>query len=284
MILVTTAGKVGAHAARFLAAAGQPVRVVVRDPAAHQDLAAAGVELLHGDLDRPDSVAAAVDGVDSVVLVTPAIPVQEIAVIEAARDAGVAHVTKVTSDAAPDSPIGRRRDHYRIEQALAVSGIPHTLLRANAYMQNFLALAPAIAASSAFSSATGDGRIGMVDARDVAEAAAIIATAPAEHTGKIYRLSGPASLSYDDVASQLTTILGRTITHRRITTDEQEAAMVELGLPAPVAHANALALALFAEGDSDWTSPDIERITERPQTSFATFATAYIERFSVANA
>jgi uncharacterized protein YbjT (DUF2867 family) len=282
MILVTTAGKVGAHAARLLAGRGHPVRVIVRDPSEHQDLAADGIELFHADLDRADSVARAVAGVDSVVLVTQAVPSQEIAVVEAARHAGVEQVVKVTSDAAPDSPISRRRDHYRIEQALLASGIPHTLLRANAYMQNLLALAPGITATSAFASATGDGRIGMVDAHDVAAAAATIAADPTGHAGNAYRLSGPASLSYDDVAAQLSTILGRPITHRRITADEQEAAMVELGLPEPVAHANAIALALFAAGDSDWTSPDLEQITGRPPTPFVTFATDHIERFSAA--
>lgn len=284
MILVATAGKVGAHTALLLASAGHPVRVMVRNPDAHQDLSAAGIELFHGNLDRPDSIAGAIVDVQSAVLVSPAVPAQEIAVIIAARKAGVAHVTKVTSDAAPDSPIQRRRDHYRIEVALAESGIPHTLLRANAYMQNLLALAPAIAASSEFSSSTGHGRIGMVDARDVAAVAAIIASSPAEHAGKTYRLSGPASVSYDDIADQLTKILGRTITHRRITTEEQEAAMVELGLPSPVAHANVQALELFAQGDSDWTSPDIERIAGRPATSFSMFATDHAGRFSSANA
>ncbi|MCX7521396.1 NmrA family NAD(P)-binding protein [Microbacterium sp. STN6] len=284
MILVTTAGKVGAHTARILASAGQPVRVIVRSPEAHQDLAAAGIELFRGNLDQPDSIAEALADVQSAVLVSPAVPAQEIAVIDAARKAGVAHVTKITSDAAPDSPIQRRRDHYRIEVALAESGIPHTLLRANAYMQNLLALAPAIAANSEFTSSTGDGRIGMVDARDVATVAAVIAPSPAEHAGKTYRLSGPARVSYDDVADQLTTILGRTITHRRITTEEQEAAMVELGLPTPVAHANAQALELFAHGDSDWTSPDVERIAGRPATSFSLFATDHAGRFSRADA
>lgn len=284
MILVTTAGKVGAHTARLLAAAGQPVRVMVRNPDAHQALAVDGVELFRGDLDRPDSIAGAIAGVQSVVLVSPAVPAQEIAVITAARTAGVEHVTKVTSDATSDSPIQRRRDHHLIEVALAESGIPHTLLRSNAYMQNILALAPAIATRSEFASSTGQGRIGMVDARDVATVAAIIASSPAEHSGRTYRLSGPASVSYDDIADQLTKVLTRTITHRRITTEEQEAAMVELGLPAPVAHANAQALELFAQGDSDWTSPDIERIAGRPATSFSMFATDHARRFSRANA
>lgn len=279
-ILVTTAGKVGGHTARLLSSTGHAVRVMVRNPDVHADLAAAGVELVHADLDQPDSIAGAMVGVRSVVLVSPAVPAQEIAVIDAVRRASAAHVTKVTSDAAADSPIGRRRDHHRIEVALAASGIPHTLLRSNAYMQNVLALAPAIAAESEFASSTGDGRIGMVDARDVAAVAATIASSPAVHEGRTYRLSGPDSLSYDDVADLLTTILGRTIAHRRIGVAEQEAAMVELGLPAPVARANAQALALFAQGDSDWTSPDVERITGRPATGFSAFAAEHAGRFS----
>lgn len=280
MILVTTAGKVGASAARVLAQSRRPVRVLVRDPSSHRDLAALGVELLPGDLDRADSIAAAVEGVQSIILVTPAALGSELAVIEAARRAGVPHVVKVTSDASADSPIGRRRDHHRIEQALVASGLPHTLLRSNAFLQNLLALAPGIAATSGFSSSTGDGRIGMVDARDVGEAAATVAADPAGHEGRTYRLSGPESLSYDDVARRLTSILGRTVTHRRITTEQQEAALVELGLPEPIAHANALALALFAEGDSDWTGPDLGTILGRRPIGFDAFVADYIARFS----
>ena len=218
-------------------------------------------------------------GVGSVVLVTPAVPLQEINVIDAARNVGVGHVTKITSDTAPDSPISRRRDHHRIEAALAASGLPHTLLRSNAYMQNLLALAPEIAATSAFSSSTADGRVGMVDARDVAAAAAVIAATPEDHEGETYRLSGPASLTYDDVGSELTRILHRTIRHVRISAAEKEVAMVQLGLPVTVAHANALALALFAQGDSDWIADDLPRIIGRPATSFAEFATDHLACF-----
>ncbi|SNY65686.1 NmrA family NAD(P)-binding protein [Paractinoplanes atraurantiacus] len=278
MILVTTAGKVGARTARLLADSDRQVRVLTRRPDEHKSLADAGAEVFHGDLDDPASIAAAVAGVRSVVLVTPANPAQEIAVI-GALGGSTAHITKVTVDASADSPIARRRDHYRIEQALTASGLPHTLLRANVYMQNFLMLAPLIAATSAFPSPTGDGRAGMVDARDVAEVAATIAAAPAEHAGATYRLTGPESLSYNDVAAQLSELAGRTITHRHITAQEQEEAMIRMGLPRPVAHANAQALALVAEGDADWTSTDVERLTGRPATTFAQFAADHIDRF-----
>ncbi len=278
MIIVTTAGKVGSQAARLLAESGHRVRVLTRRPAAHHGLAAAGVEVFHGDLDDPASIAAAVSGVTSVVLITAPNATQEIAVIDALRGTTV-HVTKVTAEASADSPIARRRDHHRIEQALTASGLPYTLLRANAYMQNFLVLAPVIAATSAFSSPTGDGRVGMVDGRDVAAAAATIAAAPDGHAGTTYRLSGPSSLSYDDVAAQLSTLAGRTITHQHITVREQEQAMIRIGLPEAVAHDNAQALQLFSEGDADWTSPDVEHVTGRPAATFAQFAADHIGLF-----
>ena len=66
--------------------------------------------------------------------------------------AGVRHVIKITSKASADSPIARRRGQNEIEAGLAASGLEHTLLRANAYMQNFLALAPRIAKTSSFGS------------------------------------------------------------------------------------------------------------------------------------
>jgi len=68
--------------------------------------------------------------------------------MHSAARVGVGHVVKATSKAPADSPIARRRWHNEIEAGLAASRLPHTLLRSNAYMQNVLALAPAIAATS----------------------------------------------------------------------------------------------------------------------------------------
>ena len=110
---------------------------------------------------------------------------------------------KITSKASADSPIARRRDQTEIENELIDSGLGYTLLRNNAYMQNFLMLAPAMPEPSRFGSAAGDGRIGMVDTRDVAAVAAEIVAAPTAHEGKTYWPSGPESLTYADAAEVL---------------------------------------------------------------------------------
>ena len=282
MILVTTAGKVGAEAALLLRQQETPVRVLVRDPgtAVAAALAAAGAQIAAGDLAAPASIDAAMDGVSTVILVSPAVPAQELNVVASAARAGVAHLVKATSKASADSPIARRRGQAEIEAGLAAAGIPHTLLRSNAYMQNVLALAPAIAATSSFGSAAGQGRAGMVDARDVAAVAATIAAGPGPHAGRTYWLTGPELLSNYDVAAILSRLLGRTITYRELSFEQNRDVMIRAGVPEPIAQQNAQAFSLTADGDAAWVTDDVPAILGRPARSFEQFAADHAAAFT----
>jgi uncharacterized protein YbjT (DUF2867 family) len=280
VILVTTAGKVGSEAVRLLRQQDLPVRVLVRDPAKVKALADAGAEIAVGDLEVPASIDQAMAGVTSVVLVSPAVPAQELNVVRSAARAGVGHVVKATSKASADSPIARRRGQAEIEAGLAASGLSHTLLRSNAYMQNVLALAPAIAKASSFGSSAGQGRTGMVDTRDVAAVAAAIAASPAGHAGQTYWLTGPELISNYDVAAVLSRLLGRTITYRELTFEETKDAMIRAGIPEPIAHMNAQAFSLTADGDAEWLTDDVRTLLGRPARSFEQFATDYVTAFA----
>jgi uncharacterized protein YbjT (DUF2867 family) len=105
---------------------------------------------------------------------------------------------KITSKASADSPIARRRGQAEIEHRLIASGLGYTLLRNNAYMQNFFIAAPSIARMASFGSAARDGRVGMIDTRDVAAFAAEIAAAPVPHAGKTYWPTGPEAIAFSD--------------------------------------------------------------------------------------
>ena len=284
MILITTAGKVGSEAARLLAGRSVPVRVLVRNPAKAAGLAQAGVDVVTGDLADPASLDAAMRGISAVILVSPAVPAQEMNVVESAARAGVQHVVKITSKASSDSPIARRRGQAEIENALIASGLGHTLLRNNAYMQNFLMLAPAIAATGGFGTSVGDGRIGMVDARDVAAVAAQIAAAPTGHDQKTYWPTGPETLSYPEAAKVLSEVLGRPIAYRRTTAAQDMQAMIDAGVPAAVAEDNVRALGLFDQGDADYVTDDVPTLLGRPARSFTQFAVDYAEAFSLREA
>ena len=272
MILVTTAGKVGSEVVRLLRQREMPVRVLVRTPKKAEALAEAGAEIAEGDLEAPLTIDEAMAGVTTVVLVNPGVPAQELNVIHSAVRAGVEHVVKVTSKASADSPIARRRWQTEIEEGLIASGMAHTLLRNNAYMQNFLTLAPAIAKTGSFGSSAAAGRVGLIDARDVGAVAAEIAASPRAHQGKTYWLTGPALLSYSDVAAVLSKVLGRPITFRELSVEDDKEAMIRAGVPAPVAAMNAQAFSLIAAGDAAWLSEDVPSLLGRPARSFEQFA------------
>jgi uncharacterized protein YbjT (DUF2867 family) len=147
-------------------------------------------------------------------------------------------------------------------------------------MQNFLMLAPAIAKTSSFGANTGNGRAGLIDSRDVAAVAAQIATNPAPHKDKTYWLTGPESLSYADTAAILSQVLGRPIAFHVLTDEEQKHAMVSIGVPEHIAQMNAQALALLAQGDSDWVTDEAPTILRRPARSFEQFSTDHADAFS----
>jgi uncharacterized protein YbjT (DUF2867 family) len=215
-----------------------------------------------------------------VLLVSPAVPAQEMAVIDAAVRHGVTHVVKVSSKASADSPVARRRGQARIEAHLEGSGLAHTLLRPNAYLQNLLALAPVVSRTRGFPMSAGDGQVGMIDARDVAAVAAAVVTAPDEHAGRTYRLTGPDLVTYTDVATELAAALGHPVEYRRITPAEHRAAMIGAGVPETVADSNAQAFGLIAEGDAAWLSDDVKTLTGETPRSLRSFVAEYVGVFS----
>jgi uncharacterized protein YbjT (DUF2867 family) len=279
MILVTGAsGKIGSEAVRVLARRQQPTRALVRDLSRAPQGA---TEVAVGDFDDPATLDAAMSGIDTVLLVSPSIPAQEIAVIDSAARRGVKHVVKVTNHkATADSPVDRRRDHAQIEAHLRGTGLDYTLLGPNLFMQNLLAIAPMIRQTRGFVMSAGTGLFGMIDARDAAAAAAAVAAAPSEHAGRTYLLTGPELISYTDVANTLTDVLGERLKYRQITPDMHRAAMIQAGVPEPVATSNAQVFGLIAEGDAEWLSDDVEILTGNRPRTLHEFLTENITAFS----
>jgi uncharacterized protein YbjT (DUF2867 family) len=280
MIFVTTAGKVGSETVRILRQKEVPVGVLVRGPEKGKSLAEIGAEIVVGDLDSLPSIDEAMKGITTVVLVSPGIPAQELSVVQSAKNAGIEQVIKVTNNASADSPIARRRWQHEIEAGLLASGLHYTLLRSNAYMQNVLAFAPAIKKTGGFASSAGLGRMGMIDARDVAAVAAEIATSPSSHVAKTYKLTGPALITYADVAATLSRILDRPISYHSLSFEEDKNAMIQAGFPKEVAEMNAQFFGMVAGGEASWRSRDLPSLLGRPARSFEAFAADYASAFS----
>lgn len=279
MILVTGAtGTVGSEAVRLLAARHHPTRALVRDPSR---LPRSDVQIVIGDFDRPDTLDAAMRGVDTVLLVTPSVQAQEIAVIDSAVRQGVTHIVKITNHkASHDSPVNRRRDHARIEAHLRSSGLAYTLLAPNLYMQNVLVLAASIKQTRGLWNAAGDGQFGMIDARDVAATAATIVTRPTDHAGHTYLLTGPDLVTFTDVAKELSDALGYTVEYHPVSPGEHRASMIRAGIAETVAASNAQVFDLISRGDAAWLSNDVASITGTPPRSLSTFIADHISAFT----
>jgi uncharacterized protein YbjT (DUF2867 family) len=160
-----------------------------------------------------DAALAALRGIDVLFMVSAAEArdrrAQHRAFIRAAADAGVAHLVYTSfSGAASDAGFTLGRDHFDAEQALAETGVATTVLRDNFYSD----LLPLFAdESGAIRGPAGDGRVAAVARFDVADVAAAVLRAPADHAGATYELTGPEALTMAEVAARASAALGREI-------------------------------------------------------------------------
>lgn len=230
--LVTGAtGDIGSTLTTLLTQGDLSFRVMCRRPEQIEAFRDRGIDAVHGDFTDTASVRAALDGCEQLFLLapfTPQMPEQTEPVIDAARQAGVRHVVKISaSDANPRSAVPWAADHGRVDAYLRDSGIAWTRLRAGAFMSGLLQLAPVIR-RGVLPGISGHGATTWIDSTDIAAAAAAVLTDPTRQggpgaDGKDYLLTGTQPLSLPQVAAVLTEQL-----HRRVR---------YLNLPAPLVYA-----------------------------------------------
>lgn len=273
MILVTGAtGNVGRHVVRGLVEAGQPVRALTRDP----DRAAlpAGVEVVRGDLTRPESLTGALDGVDRVSLFPVPEAVQGF--LDVASRAGVRRIVVLSSAAAASSNgIGRR--HLAVEQAVEAAGAEWTHVRPGAFASNALwNWGPSIRAEGVVRAPYGDAAVAPVHEADIA---AVITTALLEegHTGRRYELSGPQSLTHREQVEILGRAIGRDIAFVELSPEQARERMLRT-VPEPVVDA-LLGLWAAAVGVPATVLPTVEQVTGHQARSFAQWAAEHADRF-----
>ena len=222
-------------------------------------------------------------GVESVFLLTP-VSQETVAwkgnMIRAAREAGVRHIVNLSvAGVAADAPFPLGRWHWQAEQDLESSGVHWTHLRPTDLtrfaIQGFLATARE---QGAFYSTVGAGRVAMVDEADVAAVAAQILIHPAEHAGKAYHLTGPAALTYPEMAAELSVALGRSVSYVNVTQPQAKDAMLKAGLPEWIADFINALHDMESKDLVGQVSPDVERVTGRPATSYAESVKAVLLR------
>lgn len=283
MILVTGAtGKVGQEVVRQLAAAGVPARALVRDPARASHLRIPGVDIVVGDLGRPETLEAAFAGVERVFLLSPAAPDQvelQGNALAAGQRAGVRQIVKVSVAGGPDAGTQIGRWHWTTEKQIEASGLDFTFLRPTIYMQQLLRYAPSIAATGTFSAPMGTGEIALVDTRDVA-AAAVGALTESGHGRRIYDLTGPEALSYDAMADAISQAIGRKVSYVHVPPEYAKKQMIIDGVPRWLADDMIILFASFREGYGATVTNSVAEITKQRPRTFRQFARDYARVFS----
>jgi uncharacterized protein YbjT (DUF2867 family) len=273
ILIIGATGTVSSAVLRSLAGA-EDVRVLVRDAAK----APSGVEVAVGDLHDPATLGQAFKGVDTLWLLTamgPQAPHASMNAVWAARKAGVGHIVRMSAiGAAHDAPTRNGRLHALSDVELAASGLGWTVIRPAFFMQNLFGSVN----GDTLYGATGEGRVSMIDVRDIGDFAAAVLRDPAPHKGKTYTLTGPASISLGDAAAALSEVYGTPIAYQPVTVDDAERAMRASGLPEWDAAVTKEYLTAYEQGWGDYTTPAFTDVTGRPGRSFADFAKDHADR------
>ena len=217
ILLVGGTGTVGREIVKGLVARGLVPRVLSRDPEKARSLLGASVEMMSGDLMQPASLTEALRGVDVAYLATapgPELAEQEGNFIDAARDARVRRLVKLSGYGTDQATDRIHRGHALSEQRVKSSGLDYVILQPVMFMSNLLWESASIKQGT-IASAFGEGRMSFVDERDVADVALVALTTPGR-VDAAWAFGGPQALSYDDVAATFSRVLGRRVHHLRL--------------------------------------------------------------------
>ncbi|MEV7609853.1 SDR family oxidoreductase [Microbacterium sp. NPDC089320] len=244
----------------------QSIIAGARDVAKAADL---GVRVAQLDYTDPTSVASALEGVDSVLLISGSEVGQRVAqhqaVIDAARSAGVTKFVYTSAPKASTSDLVLAPEHKATEELIAASGLPAVILRNNWYTENYAADLARAAESGVLAAGAGEGRVASASRKDFAEAAAVVLLDDG-HIGQVYELGGDVAWDYTELADAIAEVSGRDVTYQPLTADEQLAGLQAAGLDEGTAGFVVALDAGIAAGALAQTDGTLSRLIGRPTT------------------
>ncbi|ENO88622.1 SDR family oxidoreductase [Thauera linaloolentis] len=204
---------------------------LARDPAKAANL---GVAARAADYTNPQSLAAALAGVDKLLLISSSEigqrATQHRNVIAAARQAGVSLLVYTSLLHADRSTLDLADEHRATEADLKASGLPHVILRNGWYTENYTGSIGGALVGGAFLGSAGDGRIASAARADYAEAAVAVLTSAA-HEGKTYELAGDHAYTLTDLAAEISRQTGKDTPYKDLPVAEYAAVLAGVGIP-----------------------------------------------------
>ncbi len=282
-ILVTGAtGTIGSFVCEQLKAVNADFTALVRSEEKAKTLNEKGIKTVIGDFSDIASLKKAIEGIDKVFLLSvtsPESPKLQGNLVRVAKEKGVKQIVKVSAlGTSLDSKFGIGRYHAMTEKDIRESGVPYTFLQPHSFMQNLIFDSGTIKEQGAIYAPMADGKIGMVDARDIA-AVAVKALTENGHEGKTYVLTGPKAISYNDIAKTFSKALGKEIKYVPVSSEDAHKGMIDSGMPKWLADDLTGLNKVFAAGHASDVSPDVEKVTGRKAHSIEDFVNDFKEFF-----
>lgn len=253
---------------KTLVPAGEII-ALVRSGAARKIYEAKGVATRRGDYDDPQSLRAALEGIDRVLLISSSEigkrAAQHRNVIDAAKAAGVGFVVYTSLLNADRGGMALAEEHIATEAALKESGLPHAILRNGWYSENIAGTAAQALSLGQHFGASSGGRFATASRQDFAEAAANV-LAGEGHEGKTYELGGDSPFTMAEYATLLSELSGKDVAYVNLDEGAYRSALVGAGLPEGFAAILADSDAKAAEGALATESRDLARLIGRPTT------------------
>lgn len=275
VLVIGAAGNTGRPIAQGLTAEGFTVRTATRDP--RPPVAAA--EHVRFDWADPSTHEAAFEGVDRVYALAPALvedpSVLMTSVLKHALAGGVRRVVLLSASVVPEEGPGLGQVHH----FLRTHAPEWAVLQPSWFMQNFISPghhhAGSLQRDGALVTATGQGRVGFVDAGDIAAVGVrALADATPHDTGHV--ITGPQALSYDDLAAILSRVSGRPIRHVHATPEEAQRHLQDSGMPEVYARFLTLLDTSIRDGAENRVTDTVLRVTGRAPRDFESFARAHM--------
>jgi uncharacterized protein YbjT (DUF2867 family) len=260
-------GAVGGLVAGLLAEQGVAQRLLVRDPRRAPALDGA-VTAVSAYGDRV-AARAALDGVTTLLMVSAPESADRLdqhrTFVDAAAAAGVAHIVYTSfAGAAVDCTFTLGRDHFATEQHIRASGMRHTFLRDNFYLD---ILPLMVGEDGVIRGPAGRGRVAAVARADVARVAAAVLTDPGSHRDATYTLTGPEALTLDDVARTVREATGREVSFHDETVEEAYASRRQWDVPQWQYDAWVSTYTAIRAGEVEDVFDDVRAVTGRRPTS-----------------
>ena len=287
ILMIGATGLVGGETARLMSGRDVRLRALVRNPGKAGALREGGFEVVQGDADDADSLAAAMRRVETVFLSTaaePGLPETHRTVVSAAQAAGVKRIVKVSATGAhPKAKLRFAAVHGMSDSYIRESGLAWTILKPSFFMQNLIGSAAAVVNQHVLPMPLGDARAAYIDARDIAAVSAKVLLEPG-HDGKAYDLTGPAAVSGAEMAAALSAALGTAVQYVSPDIESYAQTLLGYGVPEWIVGGLREGFALMAAGSASHVSNATEQITGRPAMSIEQFARDYAPAFAAARA